>query len=312
MTRRSAWAWLPLAASSLATTGAAVEAPSALEIVDRLEAPAQAPNGVRIDELSGLAWDADEELLYAVSDDGVLFHFRIRLAGNSLAEIEPVSAVRLVTAAGAPSARPNAEGLAAINGDNGRRSDTELLIALEDGPTIARFTALGEHLGDVALPGGLSDASVYQEENERLEAIAVHPRHGILTAPEAPLSGQPKDVHTLHAADGTTWSFRAFQPARSNIKAVESLPDGNLLVLERTRAQKGAPPIARLRYLDLAACTDGRVCSPVELSASSGAMLEDNFEGLAHLSGNLFLMVTDRKGKEPEPTAFLLFTLGAP
>ncbi len=42
---------------------------------------------------------------------------------------------------------------------------------------------------------------------------------------------------------------------------------------------------------------------------SSGAMLEGNFKGLARLSGNLFLMVTDWKGKEREPTTFLLFTL---
>ncbi|OQW92898.1 MAG: hypothetical protein BWK79_13870, partial [Beggiatoa sp. IS2] len=33
-------------------------------------------DGILLSELSGLAWDEDEEILYAVSDKGNLFHLR--------------------------------------------------------------------------------------------------------------------------------------------------------------------------------------------------------------------------------------------
>jgi hypothetical protein len=309
MKKRLAWAWLSLAAIPITMAGATAEMRPALEILGKLEAPAEGPNGIKIDELSGLAWDADEQLLYAVSDSGVLHHFRVRLEGTEIREIQPVFSANLAAMAGGNRPLVNAEGLAVLNGDNGRRSDSELLIALEDGPAVGRFTIQGEHIGDIALPDRLRDKSRYSGKNSRLESVAFDARRGALTAPETPMSGEPQDLHTLYAADGTTWSFKAFQPDRSDIKAVELLPDGNVLILERTRVEKGAPPVARLRYLDLASCTAGGVCRPLELSAPANAMLEDNFEGLARLSDNLFLIVTDRKGKDPESAVFVLFTV---
>lgn len=309
MIGRLAWAWLSLAAIPMTMAGAAAEMRPALEVLGELEAPAEGPDGIKIDELSGLAWDADEQLLYAVSDSGAIHHFRVRLEGTTIREIQPVFSARLAATAGGSRPLVNAEGLAVLNGDNGRRSDTELLIALEDGPAVARFTIRGEHIGDIALPGRLADASQYREKNGRLESVAFDTRHGVLTAPEVPMLAQPRDRHTLYAADGTTWSFRAFQPDRSDIKAIESMPNGNVLILERTRVERGAPPTARLRYLDRASCTGGGVCRPVELSAPANPMLEDNFEGLTRLSDNQFLMVTDRKGKDPESAVFVLFTV---
>lgn len=311
MKKHLAWTWLSLLAIPMTMASAAAEMRPALEVLGKLEAPAEGPDGIRIDELSGLAWDADEQLLYAVSDSGALHHFRVRLDGTTIGEIQPVFSAKLAAATGGSRPLVNAEGLAALNGDNGRRSDTELLIALEDGPAVARFTIRGEHIGDIALPDRLRDKSQYSGKNSRLESVAFDVRRGALTAPETPMLGEPQDMHTLYAADGTTWSFKAFQPDRSDIKAIELLPYGNVLILERTRMEKGAPPIARLRYLDLAGCTGGGVCRPVELLAPANAMLEDNFEGLTRLSDNLFLMVTDRKGKDPESAVFVLFTFQA-
>jgi len=295
----------------LASTSLAGAAQPSLEALDSIEIPADGASGVRIDELSGLAWDADEQLLYAVSDKGVLHHFRIRLEETRIVEMQPIFSTPLATTTGEPPVRPltNAEGLAALNGDNGKRSDTELLIALEDGPAIGRYTPQGHRIADVALPGTLADANQYSEENSRLEAVAFDARHGVLTAPEEAMLGQPPERHTLYAADGTTWSFKTFQPHRSNIKAIEAMPDGNVLILERTREEKGGASIARLRYLDLAGCAQGDVCGPAELSASPGAMLEGNFEGLARLSDELFLIVTDKK--DAEPTTFVLFKVTA-
>jgi hypothetical protein len=309
---RLAWASVLFVSTVMTTASAAGAAPPTLEVLNSLESPTEDANGVRIEEISGLAWDADEQVLYAVSDGGVLHHFRVRLEGSRIAEIRPVFSVPLVMTAGKTSGGSvtNAEGLAALNGDNGKQFDTELLIAFEDGPALVRFTPHGRKIADVGLPGPLADSSQYSKKNNRLEAAAVDARHGILTAPERPLVGQPEDFHTVYAADGTTWSFKAFQPD-SRLKAIQTLPDGDVLILERTREKKGAASTARLRYIDFGGCSAGDVCSVVELSAGPDAMLEDNFEGLTRLSGDLFLIATDKTKKDAEPTTFVLFKVSA-
>lgn len=310
MFSRLARASTMLAATAVTTSDAL--AATNLEALDSMEIPAEGANGVRIAEFSGLAWDEDEQLLYAVSDGGVLHHFRIRLDGSRIAEIQSVFSAPLATKAGAGSgkAATNAEGLATVNGNNGKQSDTELLIAFEDGPAIARFTSRGERIDDIALPGPLADEKQYSKKNSRLEAVAFDERHGMLTAPERPLQGQPEDRHTLFPADGTTWSFGAFQ-SDSRLKAIQNLPDGNLLILERTREGKGGAPTARLRYLDFSKCTAKRECQLADLSAEPDPMLVDNFEGMTRLSDDLFLIVTDKTRKDAEPTTFVLFRVKA-
>lgn len=301
-----------LAGAMLASALSTGSAQPSLEALDSMDLPSEGADGVRIEELSGLSWDEDEQLLYAVSDGGVLYHFRIRLDGSRIAEIEPVFSAPLSTKANEASGKPvtNAEGLTTVNDDNGRRSDSELLIAFEDGPSIGRFTPRGEWIANSALPAPLADETRYSKKNSRLEAVAFDERHGMLTAPERPLKGQPENRHTLYAADGTTWSFEAFQPD-SRLKAIQQLPDGNLLILERTREEKGGAPTARLRYLDFAKCSEIRECQVAELSAEPNAMLVDNFEGMARLSDDLFLIVTDKTKKDAEPTIFVLFRVKA-
>lgn len=296
-----------LLASTVITAASVAAEVKTLEALDSMNIPAEGAHGFRIDEISGLAWDADEQLLYAVSDGGVLHHFRVRLNGVRIEEIQPVfSAPITATTRRLFGSVTNAEGITALNDDNGKQSDTELLVAFEDGPSIVRFTPQGKRIADIALPESLTDESQYSKKNSRLEAVAFDKRHGVLTAPEQPLQGQPQDRHTIYAADGSTWSFAALRPD-SKLKAIQNLPDGNLLVLERTREKKGGASRARLRYLDLAACSAQRKCIPVDLSAAPDAMLVNNFEGLARLSDELFLMATDKTQKDAEPTTFVLF-----
>lgn len=276
-----------------------------LEALGRTEVMATGRAGVRIDELSGLAWDADEKLLYAVSDGGVLHHFRLQLEGDKITGIGHVFSAPLAAASGGKTVT-NAEGLAAVNGEDGKPGNSELLIAFEDGPAIARFTPQAQWLADVALPAPLAEPGNYAKRNSRLESVAFDKAHGVLTAPERPLVGEPETLHKIYAGDGTTWAFDAAQPD-GRVKAIETLADGNLLVLERTAEAKGGPRTAHLRYLDLTACQPGGQCAVPDLSAMPDPLLVENFEGLARLSDSLFLAVTDRTKKDVEPTSFVLF-----
>lgn len=306
---RLAWMAALLAASLTSFACAAGAAPK-VEVLDSVESPAEGANGSRIEELSGLAWDADEGMLYAVSDTGVLHHFRLRLDGSRIAEIKEVYSAPLSEEDGTQLTATDAEDVTVVNGDNGRKADSELLIALEDGPAVARFTPQGKRIADVALPPPLADKARYAKKNRRLESVAFDAHRGVVTAPETPLADQPEDLHTLYAADGAEWAFKAFQPGQSNLKAVELLPDGNALVLERTREKKGAPFVARLRYVDLAGCAEKAPCGVTELPSGSEA-LANNFEGMTRLSGNLLLLVTDKTAKDGEPTSFTLVALKA-
>jgi len=288
-----------------ALPGAAAE--PKLEALGKTEIPATGKDGVRVDELSGLAWDADEKLLYAISDGGVLHHFRLQLDGDRIAGIEHVFAAPISAPIGNVSAT-NAEGLSAVNSDDGTPGNSELLIAFEDGPGIARFTPKGQWIADVALPAPLADATSYAKKNSRLEAVAFDKVHGILTAPERPLRGEPDTAHKVYAGNGATWAFDAAQPD-GRLKAIETMADGSLLVLERTAEEKGGPRTAHLRHLDIASCPADGQCVAPDLSATPDPLLVDNFEGLTRLSERLFLIVTDRTKKDVEPTSFVLFKL---
>jgi len=294
-----------LALAALVVTSPAGAEPK-LEVLGKTEIPATGKNGVLVNELSGLAWDADEKLLYAVSDGGVLHQFRLQLEGDRITAIEHVFSAPLAAPAAGKTVT-NAEGLAALNGDDGKPGNSELLVAFEDGTAIARFTPQGQWIADITLPGPLADAKNYAKKNSRLESVAFDNTHGVLTAPERPLRGEPETLHKIYAGDGATWGFEAAQPD-GRIKAIETMADGNLLVLERTEGADGARA-AHLRYLDLAVCAAGGQCAALDLSATPDPLLVDNFEGLARLTGSLFLIVTDRTKKDVEPTRFVLFKL---
>jgi hypothetical protein len=289
---------------------AAAHAASAAQaqVLDQALIAAQPINGHVPSELSGLAWDGDEQLLYAVSDRGLLFHFRLELDGARLRSITPLRALPLMAAQGSTGTRMNAEGLALVHADNGRRGDTQLVVALENGPRLVRYTPQGQPLGEVPLPAPLRDPAAYRNANSRLEAVSPHPLHGFVTAPQRPLKAQPRDVHRLYASDGTQWTLPAAE--QGALKAIETLPDGALLVLERQGKGKAVTPL--LHRIDLAACATRTGCAGGDVVRLPGLDAGDNFEGLARIAPNLFVMVSDDGGNPSRPTRLVLFRFNGP
>ena len=273
------------------------------QVYDQVVIAAQPIDGLVPSELSGLAWDADEQLLYAVSDRGQLFHFKLTLDGKRLAEVKPVYGAPLLPAEGKPASAMNAEALALIDADNGKRGDTQLVVALENGPSLMRFSPQGRALGQVTLPAPLRDPAAYRGGNKGLESVAVQAQHGFVTAPQNPLRSQPEDVHRVYATDGSEWTFPAGE--RGAVKGIETLADGSLLVLERQGKGKAVVPV--LHRIDPAACAKGAKCSTaIELPEVEPG---DNYEGLARISERLFLMVSDDGGNGKRPTRLVLFGL---
>lgn len=170
----------------LTTAPAAAESPQPSRVT--LPGTAQIDD-LPIAELSGLAWAADEQVLYAVSDLGPLLQFKIQIDGDELTAVQPLHAFELpdpddVVDGGGK--RFNAEGLTVGVVVDGQASQTELVAALEEKPPlIVRFNPDGKAVDTLAVP-----------------SPAWSPQHGVITAPESPLQGGPGGQHTVYAEGG--------------------------------------------------------------------------------------------------------------
>lgn len=270
------------------------------------------PWDFRISELSGLAWDADEQLLYAVSDLGHIIHFKVAIKDDRIASLEPVFYGPLTLTVGQGKFY-DTEDLVATNTADGKPGNSEIAVVFEDGPAAARFTPTGTLVETIPLPAPLLDPNAYRQVNQRLESIAFTPDHGYLMAPQTPLVGQSRKHHILYATDGTTWRFKASKRKRTSTKALEQMPDGSLLVLEAVNdgGFLGAIGLggkeARIRRLDLATCDNPKKCKAATYPTATGEPIRGRFEGIANVTGasvvstaspatppaDLFLIVTD-------------------
>ncbi len=293
---------LAVASLALSTLSTLAAGAAQAQVHDQLVIPTQPVDGHAPSELSGLAWDADEQTLYAVSDRGILFAFALRVDKLHLQALKPLRATRLQAPPG--QGTPNAEGLALANADNGTRGDTELIVAAENGPALLRYGPQGQPLGALELPAPLRDPDAYRSKNARLESVALDPRHGALTAPQRSLAALPPSLHRIYASDGRHWDLTAGD--RGAVKGLETLADGGLLVLERVG--RGRDIQAVLRRLDPASCGGGTACQSEPITLP-GLAAGDNYEGLARLDHGLFLIVSDDGGKGRLATRLVLFSL---
>ncbi len=253
-------------------------------------------NGLKLTELSGLAWDEDEKVLYALSDKGYLFHLRLVIIHNTIKSVIPLFAYLLHNEKGQPLPSTDSEGLAILKGNNGISGDSELIISFEHKPLIAKFTPKGQWLNSYTLPTVLKNIKHYYDSNKVLEAVTVHPRLGILTVPEWPLKVKKTTLflkehqHTIYALDSNKqWTFPAYPVPNSAIVALETLTDGSILLLERAFVSIFQPIVISIRQLWL----EKKKLSSVAVFDNSKGWSVDNFEGLTHHKGTHFLMVSD-------------------
>lgn len=282
----------------------------ALRLLGVLQLPPRSVNGLRFAELSGLAWDDDHGILYALTDKGVLFGLKPQFRGERLVDVQLVSAAYLLdpkTGKRVRYRRSDSEGLDILNGRNGRRGDTELVVAFEGEPRIARHRPDGTFIADVPLSPPLNDIHQYRY-NKMLEAVCVHPREGVLTAPEEPLD-LDRNTSRLYRSSGQSWRL---PKTRGGIVALECLPDGDVLVLERKFTALTLHTVITLRRVKIPPGTPPDTL----LSSSTVAVLDsdddlriDNFEGLARHRDNRFFMVSDDNDVFLQRTLLLYFEL---
>jgi hypothetical protein len=274
-------------------------------------------DGQPLGGLSGLAWDDQAELLYAVSDGGRLFHLRPRFAEERLIDVQVVAAHPLRDGRGRPLHRPwaDSEGLVIAAGDNDTNSNTRLAVSFEVRPRVHWYTHTGRRLRAERLPAGLCDAELYADSNKALEALALHPRWGLLTAPEWPMSDG--EVRTVPIAalgqPRARWRYPLLPVPNSALVATEVLPDDALLTLERAFVSPFSPLIIALRRTRLEE-PGGRMLAVEDIAVfdSSQGWTLDNFEGLTRHRGQRFFMISDDNRRAVQKTLLVYFALLTP
>ncbi len=181
-------------------------------------------NGFKPRELSGLAWDADEGLLYAVSDDGFLVHLRPVFDAGILERVYLDDAFPLRGQDGVPVKKKyaDAEGLVARHTRNGIAGDTELIISFERKPRLVRYTPQGDYVAATPLPEILRDGSRYSGRNKELEALTELDDFGLITGPERPLKDSDQSKIPLYSISGHTWLYAPVDAEHSALVGLES------------------------------------------------------------------------------------------
>ena len=264
-----------------------------------------------VSELSGQAWDEDEKILYAISDEGLLYHLKVTLTDNILTNAKIISAFQLKDINGLPlhGKYSDSEGLSILKGNNGIKGDAELVISFENKPRITRYSTKGEILGKVKIPRKISKRKYFRHKNKALEGVTVHPKYGILTAAEYPLKSHKLTEQTIYSSAGKEWHFPTAKARNSSITSLEVLPNGDVLVLERAYVNPLIPIVINLSRVSLEECDATHRCKKETIAHFNGAdgWLLDNFEGLAHYRDNQYFLVSDNNRNPLQKTLVILF-----
>ena len=268
-----------------------------IRFLGMLQLPNPVVDGMRFSQLSGLAWDDDDGILYALSDKGFLFHLRPEFENGNLTGLKLLRAVHLrELGSNKPLGygRTDSEGLDILKGRNGRKGDAELLISFERFPRIVRYRPDGYAVSEYSLPAPLNDAKRYQDPNKMLESVCVDSRLGILTAPEVSLKGERQHYTRIFSLEGGSWFYPL--PEGNRITDLACLGHDRVMVLESDfrGAFGGLAVFLRIASLpsNSASTEPVPVVTAVSLDTRKGFQI-DNFEGLARYRGKRFFMVSD-------------------
>jgi len=294
-----------------------------IRLLGTVELQQDSVDGLPLVELSALAWDEDRGLLYAASDNGYLYHLQPRFDDGMLVGLSAVAGFQLLNRHGKRlrGKFADAEGMLLMKGDDGDPDTAELVISFERRPRLLRFTPQGRWLGDVSIPQSLSQRGTYTTENKALEGIAIHPRWGLLGAPEWPLRDAPDTKHypIVQLDTDRRWRYPRFPAPKAGLVAMEVLPDGGLLTLERAYVSIWQPMVIVLRRSQPLPAPHQEPWQQPALQAdvvaefnSARGWILDNFEGLAHHQGRRFFMVSDNNRRALQRTLLFYFELLEP
>jgi len=277
-----------------------------IKLLDQKQLSFEKIQGLPFAEISDVTYNKKTGILYFVSDKGILYGFNASFS-DTVDMLIPLSSTTLKNKKGKRFRKwkRDSEGLT-LDGKG------KLLISFEGKAKIAWFHKNSKYYGTLIrkyrLPKRLRDTKNYRSKNKSLEALAWHPRYGILTATEWPLKRDNKKKHTLYALSGKRWSFKAEAEGNSAVVAMEVMDDGNILVMERSYTGLLHPFVVTLKKVFINRCHKGMCETKVLAKMNNHAGWElDNFEGLAKVGKHRYVIVSDDNENFFQRTLLLYF-----
>jgi len=262
-------------------------------------------DGMRLSELSGLAWDGQTRQLYAISDRGVLFELALSRNGSDLTSVQPLNAWPVRPDEGRQAKHPDIEALTLVRSPS-VATGRELWMVVEDTARVIRMSPEGRVLGHLEPPASLLTLAGQSSQNRFVESLAWHPDQGLWLAAERPTPTPEGLVWQIHGPDRVlSVPIDHAQPIR--LKAMDWDGQGRLILLERLGDSER--PSNRLRQVDFDRCRTGMVCSASTLLVIQPKDGADNFEGMTWLGDGQLLLVSDNQGRAARPSVFLLVRL---
>jgi hypothetical protein len=273
---------------------------SKITILDQISLKYSKRGDVPFSEISDITYDEKSKELFMIGDKGYLYKFSANF-DRKIKNLKYINGFKLLNSK-RKRKRFDSEGLT-----YNRRG--ELIVSFERKPKIAKISKKGIISPKYRLPRKLRKKSAYRSKNKMFEALAYHPKYGILTVAEYPLRRYKKNYQTIYSLKGKEWHFKTERYKNSAVTAIEVMDDNNILVLERAYSGLSYPLMITLKKVYINKCDKRRRCkSEVLISFDSfkGWGME-NFEGLARVGKNRFLMVSDNNNEDFLPTTLVYF-----
>jgi hypothetical protein len=259
-------------------------------------------DGEKFFGISDIAYDEKKHLLYAINDRGVMFTFSLFVEDGQIKQIKSLHAIPLKDKRGKrlKGYYRDSEGLSMV-GDS-------LAISFERRPRVSLFDKEMRFKKMVKIPEKLKRIKSYQGKNDALEALTYSSKLGFITAAEYPLRGKRKGYHDIYAQKGKICEIK--RDRYNAIVAMEMMADGDILLLQRKFLWKSLTMENTLSRVHISEPKEGicKVDILAWMSSKEGWNI-DNFEGLTHISDNLYMMISDDNGNFFQKTILTLFEI---
>ena len=272
---------------------------SAITILDERSLIYPLKQTIPFSEISDLSYDNKTHRLYMIGDKGNFYTFSAEFK-EKITKLNYLSAYR-INEKKRPS-KYDTEGLTHDNRGN-------LYISFERSPRIASISKKGYLKRNQRLTKELRDKKNYQSRNKIFEALAWHNKYGLLTVAEFPLHKKKTTQQTVYSLKGKRWHFKAEPYKNSAVTAIEVMDDNHLLILERAFTSVFEPMHITLKRLYLNKCNKKHFCKTEVLTTYTGqaGINISNYEGLAKVGKNRYLMVSDNNNKAILSTKLIYF-----
>lgn len=263
-------------------------------------------NGFRISELSDLAWDKDENLLYTLSDNGYLLSFRPVFKNEQLHDLLLINGIALHDDKGKKLRWKNSdsEGLTLINSDNHVLGDTRYIVSFERQPRVIQYNREGFIEKQIEIPEKLGNIVNYRSENKSLESVVIHEQYGLMIGTEYSLKEYDKAQLGFYTLDGKFRSFPAHFPDGA-LTGLAITEDNNLLAIERTLGGIFAGFKVALHHLQFE--NDHLENKVIAIFLPSEGYFNDNFEGIVKHKKDFYFMISDDNNHPLKRTVLIYF-----